>query len=197
MFLAHHSNAMGRHSEALALIRRARELSPLSAHVLWSLPQCHMHLGAFEQAAEECLKAIDLHPDFWPLHTLLGSVFVWQRRADRALASLEEGVTLSRRHPHALAVFGAAHGLLGRRPAARDILAELAELSRRRYFSPAQMAWVHASLGENDRALVALGQAYAERSPWMTRLQLQGPLLGSLPADPRFQRLVQRMNFPR
>jgi serine/threonine-protein kinase len=196
MLLSHHFNVMGRHREALVLIERARALNPLSAHVLWSVPQAHLHLGAFEQAEAECRAAIDLHPDFWPLHTLLGSIFVWQGRADRALPILREGVELSRRHPHALAVSGAAHGLFGRQEAARQLLTELSELSQRRYFSPAEMAWVHAGLGENELALSSLGKAYTERSPWMTRLRLQGPLLGTLPSDSRFRRLLRQMNFP-
>lgn len=196
MHLAHYSNAVGRHQEALALMKKARQLDPLSAHVLWSLPQGHIHVGALDQAVEECQKGIDLHPDFWPLHTLLGNIYVWRGSYDRALASLQGGVELSKRHPHALAMLGSAHALSGRRQEALEIVTELRDLSQRRYFSPAEVAWVYASLGETELALVGLEEAYTERSSWMTRLRLLGPVLGDLPSDPRFQDLLRRMNFP-
>jgi tetratricopeptide (TPR) repeat protein len=197
MHLAHLLNSTGRHQEALVHMTRARELDPLSAHILWSLPQAHMHAGGIERAVEECRKGIDLYPDFWPLHTLLGGIFVWQGRDDRALTSLQHGVELSKDHPHALAMLGSGHALAGRRREALAIVAALEELSQRRYFSPAEKGWVFASLGQAEPALACLERAYEERSPWMTRLRLLGPTLGDLPTHPRFQDLLRRMAFPR
>jgi len=72
----------------------------------------------------------------------------------------------------------------------------MSELLQQRYFSPAEMAWVYASLGETVQALAWLEKAYRERSSWMTRLRLMGPVLGDLPSDPRFQDLLRRVNFP-
>jgi TolB-like protein/Flp pilus assembly protein TadD len=196
MHLGHYSNIAGRHDDALTFLKKARELDPLSAHVLWSLPQGYLHFGDLDRAVDECGKGLDLFADFWPLHTLLGGMFVWRGQIDSAMTSLETGVELSKRHPHALAMLGSAHALAGRRGPALAIAKELSELSRRRYFSPAEIAFVHASLGDLATALTCLEQAYEERSPWMTRLRLLGPALGSLPSHPRFQELVRRMRFP-
>jgi len=196
MHMGHLLNTVGRHQETLALMRTARELDPLSPHILWSLPQGYLHVGALEQAVAECQKGIDLFPEFWPLHTLLGHIYLWQGRPDLALSTLERGAERSKRHPHALAILGCGLALSGRRPEAVKIAAEMSELLQQRYFSPAEMAWVYASLGEAEQALAWLEKAYRERSGWMTRLRLMGPVLGNLPSDPRFQDLLRRVNFP-
>ena len=196
MWQAQYLNVARRHQEALALIRQAQQLDPLSPHIQWSLAETSMLSGAVEQSAEQCEKGIDLHPDFWPFHTLLGEIYLRQREYDRSLGNLERGVEISKRHPHALAVLGSAYALSGRRRDSRKILAELRELSQRRYLSPADIARVYASLGDNGQALLWLEKAHSDRSSWMTRIHLWGPELGNLGADPRFQDLVRRMNFP-
>ena len=196
MWLSQSLNVASQHKEALALIRRAQQLDPLSPHIQWSLAETSMLAGAVEQSAEQCEKGLDLHPDFWPLHTLLGEIYLRQGKYDRALESLERGVEISKHHPHALAVLGSTYALTGRRPESLKILAELKELSQRRYLSPANIARVYASLGKNEQALTWLEKAYSERSSWMTRIHLWGPELGNLRADPRFQDLLRRMNFP-
>jgi TolB-like protein/DNA-binding winged helix-turn-helix (wHTH) protein/Flp pilus assembly protein TadD len=196
MWLSQNLNIAGRHQEALALIRKAQQLDPLSPHIQWSLAETSMLAGAVEQAAEQCEKGLNLYPDFWPLHTLLGEIYLRQGKYERALASLERGVETSNRHPHALAVLGSAYALTGHRPESLNLLAELMKLSHRRYLSPANIARVYASLGENEQALMWLEKAYNDRSSWMTRIQLWGPALGNLRADPRFQDLLRRMNFP-
>ena len=196
MWQAQYLNVASQHQGALALIRKAQQMDPLSPHIQWSLAEASMLAGAFEYSTLQCEKGIDLHPDFWPLYTLLGEIYLRQDKFDRALASLEQGVEVSKRHPHALAVLGSAYALTGRRPESLKIVAELRKLSERRYLSPADLARVYASLGETEQALAWLEKAYNDRSSWMTRIHLWGPALGSLRAEPRFQDLVRRMNFP-
>jgi TolB-like protein/DNA-binding winged helix-turn-helix (wHTH) protein/Flp pilus assembly protein TadD len=196
MWLSQYMNVVGRHPDAMVFIRKAQQLDPLSPHIEWSLAESSMLAGALQQSAEQCEKGLDLHPEFWPLHTMLGEIFLRQSKYDRALASLEQGVEISKRHPHALAVLGSAYALSGHRPEAQNILAELKGLSRRRYLSPANVARVYASLGDNEQALAWLEKAYNDRSSWMTRIHLWGPALGNLRADTRFQSLLRRMNLP-
>lgn len=196
MWLSQSLNTAGQHQEALALITKAQQLDPLSQHIQWSLAETSIFADALEHSAEQCEKGLDLYPDFWPLHTLQGEIYLRQEKYDLAVASMERGVEVSKRHPHALAVLGSAYALTGRRPESLKILAELKELSHRRYLSPANIARVYASLGENDQALTWLQRTYDDRSSWMTHVHLWGPALGNLPTDPRFQDLERRMNFP-
>jgi hypothetical protein len=51
--------------------------------------------------------------------------------------------------------------------------------------------WIHAGLGDRDRALTWLGKAHAERSDYMPYLRLE-PMLDGLRSDYRFAALVGR-----
>jgi predicted Zn-dependent protease len=46
MWLSQYLNVAGQHQEALALIRRAQQLDPLSPHIQWSLAETSMLAGA-------------------------------------------------------------------------------------------------------------------------------------------------------
>ena len=63
------------------------------------------------------------------------------------------------------------------------------------WIDPAYVAMIHAGLGETDRALEALDEAYEERS-WQMCLLKVHPAFDSLRDHPRFQDLLRRMNFP-
>ena len=63
------------------------------------------------------------------------------------------------------------------------------------WIDPAYVAMIHAGLGETDRALEALDEAYEERSPQVVIVKMH-PFFDSLRDDPRFQDLMRRMNFP-
>ncbi|HZD53436.1 MAG TPA: hypothetical protein VE175_10325 [Woeseiaceae bacterium] len=60
------------------------------------------------------------------------------------------------------------------------------------------IAWakVYDRLGDKNRALALLNEAFEERSGHLIMLQV-GPRWEVLREDPRFQEIVQRMNFPK
>lgn len=90
---------------------------------------------------------------------------------------------------HALAVSGDRNG-------AQEMLAELREMSRRRYVSPANLALVYAGLNQPEEALAALEQAYLERSNWIPYLRID-PRFNTLRSNPRFIQIVRQVGTPR
>lgn len=58
-----------------------------------------------------------------------------------------------------------------------------------------RLALIFLGLGELDRALEKLWQAFEDRSFWMVYLQAD-PLYDELRSQPRFIELLERMNFP-
>ena len=57
-------------------------------------------------------------------------------------------------------------------------------------------ATIYTGLGDRERALTALEQAYQEHDPYMIYLKVS-PALESLQSEPRFQALLRGMNFPK
>ena len=67
--------------------------------------------------------------------------------------------------------------------------------SKKTYVSPVHLATIYIGLGERERALSALEQAYQEHDPYMIYVKV-APTLESLQSEPRFQALLRGMNFP-
>lgn len=196
MLLAQTLNVLGRHQEALLLAVRAHQLDPLSAQVQWSLGEHYLYAGKLDEALATAREGIALHPDFWPMHTLQGNLFLRQGKYHLAIQALQRGVDVSHHHPYALGALGSGYALSGDRERAMQILAELEDRGRDSYVAPPILARLYASLGDNDRALAWLDRACAEHSPEAPRVLLWGPALGTLPSDARFPSLLKRMHVP-
>ena len=78
---------------------------------------------------------------------------------------------------------------------ARKILAELEEISKRKYVSQAFVAAIFAELDDKDSAFAALERAYAERNTWMLYCLSVDPRFDNLRGDARFQDLRRRVGF--
>jgi TolB-like protein/Flp pilus assembly protein TadD len=85
--------------------------------------------------------------------------------------------------------------LWGRKSEAEKLLRELQDRYREEYILPSDFARVHAALGNKDEALTWLEKAHQERE-WNMILIRVSPWWDSLRSDPRFDDLVERMNFP-
>lgn len=58
-----------------------------------------------------------------------------------------------------------------------------------------ELATVWAHLGDRDRAIGYLEEAYRQRDPWLAVIGY--PLLAPLREDPRYQAIVERMGLPK
>ncbi|MGA8708574.1 MAG: tetratricopeptide repeat protein, partial [Steroidobacteraceae bacterium] len=92
-------SAMGRHHEAIASMRRARESEPLSASVNMYLGVAQTHAGHYDLAIRQLNQAIELDPHYYRPYMFLGRVLMFVGRYQDAVAS-QYGVT----GPDALAV---------------------------------------------------------------------------------------------
>ena len=81
------------------------------------------------------------------------------------------------------------------RDEAQAVLEQLRQIGQERYVSPYHLAYLHTGLGNHDRAIEYLEHAYEERAGGF--YGVKGSFLFSpLRKHPRFQALLERMNFP-
>ena len=93
-----------------------------------------------------------------------------------------------------LAFLGRAYALAGKTDEARKTLAQLKELSARRYVSPYRVAMIYAALGDKEQTFAWLEKAYQQRLHNMIFLKVE-PELDGLRSDPRFATLVQQVGL--
>jgi serine/threonine protein kinase/tetratricopeptide (TPR) repeat protein len=184
--------ALERYDEALALVRRAQELDPLTHRT--DVAVTLLRAGRNEEALQAALRAVEFDPEHGRGHSTLGWAYLKNDMPDQGLAELERVVKQVPGHTLFLAQLGEAYGLTGKTAQAREVLRQLEEMSRERYVSPYHMAYVYTGLGEHETAIECLELAYGERAGSVYGIKgsfLFTPLRG----HPRFRALLGKMNL--
>ena len=139
----------GRLDSALAVLRRAQLLDPLSAYTLEDVGWVLELKGRYREAIEQYRQALELDPHAWRALYLMARALLLAGRPDEALRTLGRA-----EDPPALLRATTARALvaLGRRDEARRVLRELEREAERRYVRPEAIAAVYVALGEHDAA---------------------------------------------
>jgi serine/threonine-protein kinase len=154
----------------------------------------YLRAGRYDEALRSVLRVIEVEPHLPLAHLTLGWVYLLTGKPDEGIASLEKAVALSPESTLYLAQLGQAYAQLGRTDEARAILRRLEQLQQQQYVSPYHVAYVHAGLGDAERALDWLEAAYEQRAGGI--FGIKGSFLfAHLRAHPRFQALLRKMNL--
>ena len=191
---AHYLTAMGRQTEAVAEMRIALELDPLSLPINAGMGWHYYLTRQYDEAIREYHKTLELNENFYMAHFLLGMALEQVGRYDEALDAYRRAISLSGSSPAMLAAPGHAYAMLGRAGEARRVLAELHALSARRFVSPYHIAVIHAALNETDQAFDWLARACDAQSEALIWFALD-PMLDPLRPDPRFARIIARIGL--
>jgi tetratricopeptide (TPR) repeat protein len=189
---AYYLASRGRFDEAIARIRRAQELDPLSVSIATDVGEIHCWGGRYDEALAHIGAALDMEPNFPLAHNVLGTIQLKRGRVAEAIEELERAFRMDD-SPRFVATLGHAYGVANRRADARAMEARLSALEKTRYISRFHLALIAAGLGEDDRAFTLLDQAFRERSDNMAILRVH-PLLEKLRGDPRFDELMRRVD---
>ena len=196
---AHHFRAlnlmaMGQADLAIAEIRKAQALEPLSLIINTNLGWMLYFARQYDQAIEQYRKTLEMDKNFCPARFRLGQAYLQAGSIEEAVTEFEEAVTLSERKARPLALLGYAYGLSGNRTAAERMLEELNELSKKRYVSSLEIARIHLALGEKDQVFDCFNKAVEEREGWLIWVKLE-PSFDSLRSDARYAELLRRMGL--
>lgn len=189
---AEYLTILGQAERAIAEVKRARDLDPLSLIVNAGLGRVLRDARHFDEATEQCKKTVELDPNFAHGHWCLGLSYLGKARNTDAILELQKARALGE-GPIALWALGYAYAIAGRKAEAREVLAELRRQSQDGYVSPYFTAGIYAGLGEKDRAFEWLNKAYEQRDCVTPKMD---PFLDSLRSDPRFRDLLRRLNLP-
>ncbi len=188
-------HAWGRLAEAQAEILRAAELDPLSMAVMddegWILVS-QKKLGEAETMFQ---SEVELNEQ-WPYaYYSLATAYMYSRKYDRALETLERARAVGGETARYLQVRAMVEAFAGQKAQARETLARLLARPEGARGPLYGQAAVYAGLGEADAALALLEKGYAARESWLVWLGTY-PEWEPLRGDARFQELVKRMGLP-
>jgi len=186
--------AVGRLDESLAESRKLIELDPLdlvnNVHLSWH----HYMAREFPAAISEAQRTLAMEKRFQWGHFFTGLALNAVGEHRDALKYLRASLDLSGQSTVMLAALGHAYGTAHEYDAARKVLTQLGEFSQTRYISSYEIALIHISLREHDRALDLLDVAVEERSGWLPYL-LNDVRLDPVRSTARFAALTARVGL--
>ena len=184
--------ALGRFDEAIAEVKRAIALDPLSLVINADLGNSYYRARRYDEAIKQLRKTVDLDPGFYYAHWNLGSALAANGDLAGAIEEYEKARSLND-DPSMLGLLGNAYAAAGKKAEAIKIHDELEALSKQRYVSDYSFAIVNLGLGYRDEALRRLQSSYQDRAGDSLRFIRVDPLLDPLRLDPRFEALAEKI----
>ena len=155
------------------------------------------YAGRFDEAQDQARTVLDIEPSYVPAYWALALARDAQRQYDEALTACTRGLAYAKDDTVLLAESARALAKLGRGDEAERVLDRLLNRRRNEYFSAVLIAGVYDGLGREDETFEWLERACEDRDGLCPTLNQPGVWgWGVRRADPRFQALLRRMNFP-
>jgi Tfp pilus assembly protein PilF len=183
----------GRLGEALPELRRAAQLEPYSALTNVNLAHGLLMVGDSPMALEAARHAVEIAPEMISAQVLLAKAHEAQSQKADAEAVLTHARQFTSGNPHGLALLARTYARGGRPDEGRRMFQELENLAHQRYVSPFDLGTVSLALGDEDRALEFLQEAYKQRSSGL--IFLRDASFAKMHRADGFQRLIEQMHF--
>jgi tetratricopeptide (TPR) repeat protein len=189
---AWHLSLLGNYDEAIAEMRKAQDLDPLSLIINADLAELLVLAHSYDESIRQSRKTIEMDPSFAVAHNQLAQAYLQKHMNDEAVAELQKAAQLSGESPTVMANLARAYVATGKKSDAIKILNDLTKRSNATYSHASEIAVIYAALGDNDQAINWLEKGYEERfNPGV----LLRPGLDPLRSDPRFQDLTRRVGL--
>jgi TolB-like protein len=191
---------LGRHDEAIAEMKIAIRLDPLSAPVDSFLGRTYLWARRYNDALAHLQKSVQRFPNFALTHVRLAHLYTYIDRFNDAIGEETKARLLAGqdvrdaiKQEDALRSALAARGPRGYWEKALEF-SQSGATAPEAYASSYGIAILYARIGDKDKALESLEQAYAERQVALTEIGIE-PALDPLRADIRFHGLLSRVGL--
>ncbi|HXS25658.1 MAG TPA: protein kinase, partial [Gemmatimonadales bacterium] len=186
--------ALGRHEEALAEIKRAQQLDPLSVPVNRAVGWVLYFARRYDQSIEELQKALAMNPEFLGARLVLWWVWIAKGTYGDAIADITREADRPGLRTVKKLMLSYAHTAAGNREMAEGILWELEPKLAGDNRLALLSAILLTAMDAKDRAFEQLERAYQVREPGLLFLKV-APWADALRSDPRYGALVEKLGL--
>jgi tetratricopeptide (TPR) repeat protein len=191
---AWHLSLLGQYDEAIAEMKKAENLDPLSLIINADLAELFVLAHSADESIEQSRKTIAMDPNFALAHNQLAQAYLQKGMNAEAVGELQKALELSPGSPTILANLARAYVASGNRAGAETLLADLMKRSTPITSYCSEIAVIYAALGDKDQAMSWLEKGFERRFNPGVMLR---PGLDTLRSDPRFQDMLRRIGLPR
>ncbi len=185
----------GRQSEALAEIRRALELDPLSLIINDVYGWIYYEGRQYDQAIQQYTKTLEMDPSYVPALLDIGTSYMRLGRYREAIAQFEKARAVAGETGVVLSDLAQAYAFSGEQAKALEILQRLQQPSAQIFVSTWDLSLIYVALGEKVKAIKLLEKCADEHVGWVVRFAVD-PAFDSLRSEPQFEKLKQRVGIP-
>lgn len=190
---AWHLALLARNDEAIAEMRKAQTLDPLSPIINSDLAELLVIAHRNDESIEQSLKTLEISPNFAMAHNQLAQGYMAKAQPERAIPELKKAIDLSGGSPVCTANLARAYVATGDRTKAMELAEAIKRRSPHGFSHAAELASIYAALGDKDKAMYWLDIGAQEKfNPGV----LIRPAFDSMRTDPRFQTLAHRIGLP-
>ncbi len=186
--------ARGRADESLAEAARALEFDPVSTSSSCLRARLLYYARRYDQAIDVYRKALGTDPTVAGHCTWASFAFQKASRFAEAITAATQSGEASPNEMLPRAALARAYGVMGNRDEARKVVAQMLDLSKRRFISEYDFASAYSGW-DPEQSLAWLEKAYTGRVGLLVYLKVDS-VFDDLRSDPRFQDLVRRLNIP-
>jgi serine/threonine protein kinase/Tfp pilus assembly protein PilF len=190
-WFAHVLATQGRFDEAIAEMKRALHIDPLSSQLNSMTAYIYHTARHHREGVFYIERALELEPNNYLALQGFGWMYPPLGRAKEAIPYCRLAVEISNRAPLCLWVLGQVLASEGERAEARQIMEELKKMQSERYVSPYYLGMLYTSLGDFDEAFYWLEKVIDDREYWAHWFSGEYRL-APLRKDARFVKLLNR-----
>jgi len=189
-------SVLGRHDDAIAAMRRAVELDPLSMSVLSDSGWYYLFAGRHEEAVRECKLTLEVMDYGWAQACLFQAYLVtgqYEAAFDRLPSLIASNERIQ--DPAWQKILSMKDPKAAIQSAQKRWLEERQEQPGWSQRYPVDQAFLQAAIGNLDAAFDSLWRAYELRDAWLVFIHAD-PRFDPLRDDLRFKEFVERLNLP-
>jgi tetratricopeptide (TPR) repeat protein len=185
--------SLGRTQDALAEIRVAQALDPLSLPVQNILLFGLVTARQYDQAIAQFHTIIEREPNFAGGYLLAALAYTEKGQMEQALATAKKADQLAS-NATTKAIVAHVHAANGDRERAEKLLDELSALSNRQYVCAYELAHSYVIMGDKKRAYEWLERGKRERADCMVNLLVE-PWMDPLRQDRQYKELINHIGL--
>ena len=173
---------------------RSIEIDPLLPIINANLAWFYYLARRYEEAEEQARLTIQIEPNHFSAHWVLGITYGQMKRHAEAVSVLQTAIEMSSNRPFVVADMARILATSGKKAEARRILKKLEAASREHYISPVNYAKIHQALGATDKAFENLEKGFEERAVRLPYLLID-PQFDAIRDDERFKELARKIHI--